>query len=228
MNRALVLGGTGLVGRAIALRLARGGWRVDVTGRDFANMPNELIAADVSFVRADSRDASARSPRRSAPARTCSSTASATPPRTLGGCCRSLATRPSTVMISSKAVYVDARATTRTPTSRRASTGRSARRNRRLRRTTSTTTRARATARTRSRPSRCYSTADCRSRCCGRRRSTGVARPGRASGCSSSACSTADRQSSSRIGARVLTTRPRRRTSRLSSRSSRRTRERVC
>jgi nucleoside-diphosphate-sugar epimerase len=58
MSRALVLGGTGLVGRAIALRLARGGWRVDVTGRDSANMPRELTAADVSFVRADSRDAS--------------------------------------------------------------------------------------------------------------------------------------------------------------------------
>ena len=58
MNRALVLGGTGLVGRAIALRLARGGWRVDVTGRDFANTPDELTAADVSFVHADSRDAS--------------------------------------------------------------------------------------------------------------------------------------------------------------------------
>jgi nucleoside-diphosphate-sugar epimerase len=58
MSRALVLGGTGLVGRAIALRLARGGWRVDVTGRDSANTPNELTAADVSFVRADSRDAS--------------------------------------------------------------------------------------------------------------------------------------------------------------------------
>jgi hypothetical protein len=58
MSRALVLGGTGLVGRAIALRLALGGWRVDVTGRDVANMPNELAAADVSFVRADSREAS--------------------------------------------------------------------------------------------------------------------------------------------------------------------------
>jgi len=57
MSRALVLGGTGLVGRAIALRLALCGWRVDVTGRDVANMPNELADADVSFVRADSREA---------------------------------------------------------------------------------------------------------------------------------------------------------------------------
>jgi NAD(P)-dependent dehydrogenase (short-subunit alcohol dehydrogenase family) len=41
MSRALVLGGTGLVGRAIALRLARAGWRVDVTGRDAANLPRD-------------------------------------------------------------------------------------------------------------------------------------------------------------------------------------------
>lgn len=58
MSRALVLGGTGLVGRAIALRLGRAGWRIEVTGRDAANMPTDLAAAGVSFVRADSRDGS--------------------------------------------------------------------------------------------------------------------------------------------------------------------------
>jgi len=58
MGRALVVGGTGLVGGAVALRLARGGWQVTVTGRDPENMPNDLITAGVSFVRADRRDAS--------------------------------------------------------------------------------------------------------------------------------------------------------------------------
>jgi nucleoside-diphosphate-sugar epimerase len=56
MSRALILGGTGLVGRAIALRLARHGWSVDVTGRDVAKMPRDLKEAGVSFVRADSRE----------------------------------------------------------------------------------------------------------------------------------------------------------------------------
>ena len=57
MPRALVLGGTGLVGRAIALRLAQAGWRVDVTGRDAANMPDDLRALGVDFIRTDSHDA---------------------------------------------------------------------------------------------------------------------------------------------------------------------------
>jgi len=58
VKRVLILGGTGVVGRAIALRLARSGWRVDVTGRDRANMPSDLSALGASFIRADSRDAS--------------------------------------------------------------------------------------------------------------------------------------------------------------------------
>ena len=56
MRRVLILGGTGVVGRAIAGRFARSGWRVDVTGRDPAKMPPELAELGVSFVRADSRD----------------------------------------------------------------------------------------------------------------------------------------------------------------------------
>lgn len=58
MNRVLILGGTGVVGRAIALRFSQLGWRVEVTGRDPANMPSELSTAGVRFVRANSRDAS--------------------------------------------------------------------------------------------------------------------------------------------------------------------------
>ena len=56
MRRALVLGGTGLVGRGIASRLARAGWRVDVTGRDSTKLPGDLAALGVSFMRADSRE----------------------------------------------------------------------------------------------------------------------------------------------------------------------------
>jgi nucleoside-diphosphate-sugar epimerase len=58
VGRALILGGTGLVGRAVAVRLAHGGWQVTVTGRDPENMPNDLITAGVSFVAADRRDTS--------------------------------------------------------------------------------------------------------------------------------------------------------------------------
>ncbi len=52
MPRALILGGTGLVGRAIALRLLHAGWDVDVTGRDPAHFPATVAAAGGRFVRA--------------------------------------------------------------------------------------------------------------------------------------------------------------------------------
>jgi nucleoside-diphosphate-sugar epimerase len=107
MRRALVLGGTGLVGRAIALRLAQAGWRVDVTGRDAANMPVDLRAAGVEFSRADSGDASQVA------------TAFGGGADLLVDCVMYTAEdarrllpfvrdATSTVMISSKAVYVDA------------------------------------------------------------------------------------------------------------------------
>ncbi|MFI1093343.1 NAD-dependent epimerase/dehydratase family protein [Streptomyces sp. NPDC020917] len=53
MPRALILGGTGLIGRAAALRLLDAGWQVDVTGRDPARMPHEIAAAGARFVAAD-------------------------------------------------------------------------------------------------------------------------------------------------------------------------------
>jgi nucleoside-diphosphate-sugar epimerase len=56
VKRAVVVGGTGAVGRAIALRLARGGWDVVVTGREAANMPAELAAAGALFTPADRDD----------------------------------------------------------------------------------------------------------------------------------------------------------------------------
>ena len=106
MTRVLILGGTGVVGRAIAEHFARIGWRVDVTGRDAANMPAELADLGVSFVRADSRNVSDL-------VGACGAGTdllvdcvcfSAEDARRLLPLARSAT---STVMISSKAVYVD-------------------------------------------------------------------------------------------------------------------------
>ncbi len=57
MPSALVLGGTGLVGRAVARRLLTAGWRVTVTGRDSRRLPADLAAAGVRFAPADRDDA---------------------------------------------------------------------------------------------------------------------------------------------------------------------------
>ena len=54
--RALILGGTGGVGRATARRLLAAGWRVELTGRDPSRMPAELASAGARFVRADRSD----------------------------------------------------------------------------------------------------------------------------------------------------------------------------
>jgi nucleoside-diphosphate-sugar epimerase len=56
VSRALVLGGSGLIGRAIAQRMLAAGWQVDVTGRDAARMPAGLAAAGARFVAADRHD----------------------------------------------------------------------------------------------------------------------------------------------------------------------------
>lgn len=54
--RAVILGGTGAVGGATAARLRSAGWDVDVTGRDVASVPAELIAAGVRFHTIDRAD----------------------------------------------------------------------------------------------------------------------------------------------------------------------------
>ena len=56
MSRAIVLGGNGVLGRAIALRLTAAGWNVDVTGRDPSRFPSELDQAGVRFYRSERRD----------------------------------------------------------------------------------------------------------------------------------------------------------------------------
>jgi nucleoside-diphosphate-sugar epimerase len=56
VRRALIIGGTGLVGRAAARRLLAAGWQVDVTGRDPARLPPDVAAAGGRFVAADRQD----------------------------------------------------------------------------------------------------------------------------------------------------------------------------
>lgn len=51
MPHALILGGTGVIGRATSLRLLAAGWQVDVTGRNPANMPSEVAAAGGRFIK---------------------------------------------------------------------------------------------------------------------------------------------------------------------------------
>jgi nucleoside-diphosphate-sugar epimerase len=59
MPSAIILGGTGLLGRATALRLAASGWDVSVTGRDPERMPAALAEAGVRHLRSDRRDPAA-------------------------------------------------------------------------------------------------------------------------------------------------------------------------
>lgn len=56
MPRALILGGTGSIGRATAHRLLTAGWEVDLTGRDPARLPAGIAAAGGRFVAADRGD----------------------------------------------------------------------------------------------------------------------------------------------------------------------------
>src|SRR5260370_42266059 len=54
-----MLGGTGLIGRAVASRLLAAGWRVEVTGRDPGHLPPELATAGATFIQVDRADAAA-------------------------------------------------------------------------------------------------------------------------------------------------------------------------
>jgi nucleoside-diphosphate-sugar epimerase len=106
-QRAFVIGGTGAVGRAVALRFARAGWQVVVTGRDSRNAPKELAVAGVTFVAADRDDGPATRAAFGDGADllvdcVCFTAAHA---RALLPLAQHAT---STVMISSKAVYVDA------------------------------------------------------------------------------------------------------------------------
>jgi NAD(P)-dependent dehydrogenase (short-subunit alcohol dehydrogenase family) len=53
MPQALILGGTGPIGRATAKRLLQAGWKVDLTGRDPSHLPVELTTAGATFLSSD-------------------------------------------------------------------------------------------------------------------------------------------------------------------------------
>lgn len=57
MPRALIVGGTGMVGRATARRLLAAGWDVCLTGRDSGRLPADIAAAGAEFVAAERHDA---------------------------------------------------------------------------------------------------------------------------------------------------------------------------
>ena len=108
MPRALILGGTGAVGRATALRLLEKGWRVDLTGRNPERFDPTVRALGGHYVESD------RFERRQLAAVVgegadllvdcaCYTAAHA---HSLVSCARDAG---STVMLSSKAVYVDER-----------------------------------------------------------------------------------------------------------------------
>lgn len=107
MKRAVILGGTGVLGRAIAWRLIKAGWAVDVTGRDGRRMPGDLAEAGVRFIASERRDSEALA-----------TVVGKGADLLVDGVCftaedaRLLIPRlsdvTSTVMLSSKAVYVDA------------------------------------------------------------------------------------------------------------------------
>lgn len=111
MPRALILGGTGAIGRATAARLlASEGWQVDLTGRHPAHVPGDLVAAGAQFVAID-RDDPDEATRLEALLgdgadllvdATCFTAADAKRLVALAGA------TTCTVMLSSKAVYVDA------------------------------------------------------------------------------------------------------------------------
>ena len=56
MPRALILGGTGAIGGATARRLLAAGWQVDLTGRDPAHLAPDIAAAGGRFITADRGD----------------------------------------------------------------------------------------------------------------------------------------------------------------------------
>ncbi len=107
MRRALIIGGTGAIGRATAHRLLGAGWRVDLAGRNPARMPADLTAAGARFIQADRSDVDQLRAAVSTGAdllvdNVCYTAADAS------GLLPYARDAGSTVMLSSKAVYVDA------------------------------------------------------------------------------------------------------------------------
>lgn len=107
MPSAIILGGTGLLGRATALQLAGSGWEVSVTGREPDRMPAALAEAGVRHLCSDRRDpaALAETLRAGADLLVDALCFTADDARALLPHLDDVGT---TVMFSSKAVYVDA------------------------------------------------------------------------------------------------------------------------
>ena len=107
MKRALILGGTGALGIATAQRLLRAGWQVDITGRNPAKLPESLAQQGARFIASDRINPTEL-------AHAISSGANLV----LDAACYTaahaqlllphLSSIDSTVMLSSKAVYIDA------------------------------------------------------------------------------------------------------------------------
>ncbi|MET1035602.1 MAG: NAD-dependent epimerase/dehydratase family protein [Arthrobacter sp.] len=105
--RAVVLGGTGLIGRAVGARLLDGGWSVDLVGRDARRFPSGLRARGARFVAADRADPAALG-RALGPGADLVVDALAYTGRHARTLLPFLGDVAHTVMISAKAVYVDA------------------------------------------------------------------------------------------------------------------------
>lgn len=106
MARALIIGGTGMIGGATARRLLAAGWDVDVTGRDPAHLPADVASAGGRFVAAERADPAALAAAFGSGADlmvdcVCYTAADARLLLPLA------ADATSTVVVSSKAVYVD-------------------------------------------------------------------------------------------------------------------------
>ena len=107
MPRALIIGGTGAIGSAVARRLLAAGWRVELTGRDPLHVPRELAADGARFTAIDRDDSAATLAVLGGGADllvdcVCYTAAQAATLLPL------VSSVTSTVMISSKAVYIDA------------------------------------------------------------------------------------------------------------------------
>jgi nucleoside-diphosphate-sugar epimerase len=107
MRRAVIIGGTGLIGRALARRLLAAGWQVDITGRDAAHMPTSLVQAGARFIAADRSDGAAMLAAAGNGADLVADCLCYTAADAAGLLPLARAAN-STVMISSNAVYVDA------------------------------------------------------------------------------------------------------------------------
>jgi nucleoside-diphosphate-sugar epimerase len=107
MSSVVVLGGTGVIGRAVARRLVAAGWDVTVVGRDRSRVPEDVAAAGGRFVAADRHESGELAAVLGAGADLlvdclCFTAAHAR------GLVPLLEDVGSTVMISTRAVYVDA------------------------------------------------------------------------------------------------------------------------